>query len=499
MYSCQKEDDISEQIPISQYATQGMIKLGKQLENPYSIDNMRKALNNLNKKRASAKFSTDEIEIITTHLYVKFIPKNEQELSILKRDSTLVLYTYPLDYEIEGNGDFYRDPRVLEGQPTYQYCAIKIDKKLPTGVEHEILEQLFIPDEYKDVQNNTSRKAISNEIIDTLVDESLRITGNIEEDKVNNLASRRRSKWRPSGKITMNDDTLGKIGIEGLKIRARRWFTTHSGYTNTSGKFSCDGRFRGKARYRLDWERHDFALRSGGFSSAEKRGPRGRKKSWNWHITSGQHKYYATIFRAAYHYYYKDNKGLRRPKQNTFWRSQLRIGAFTQTKDDKGGVHQAASHFGGLVTGIKIYRYGAFSEDIYATTIHELAHSSHYELLGLNFFSVSTKVKESWARGVQWELTRMIYPEYKGGKFSKGFYTTIVSDLIDDDFRSISEANNNGYVDINDQVDRLTIRQLEYSLENNTRSWNDWRDRLISIKGGYDYKNNITRLFKAYE
>ena len=102
-------------------------------------------------------------------------------------------------------------------------------------------------------------------------------------------------------------------------------------------------------------------------------------------------------------------------------------------------------------------------------------------------------------RGVQWELTRMVYPNYKGGKFSKGFYTTIVSDLIDDDFRSISEATSNGYIDNNDQVDGWTIRQLEYSLENNIRSWNDWRDRLIGIKGGYDHNNNITRLFAAYE
>lgn len=55
------------------------------------------------------------------------------------------------------------------------------------------------------------------------------------------------------------------------------------------------------------------------------------------------------------------------------------------------------------------------------------------------------------------------------------------------------------YNNSNDQVSGFTISLLEYSLENNIRSWNDWRDRLISIKGGYDYNNNITRLFAAYE
>jgi hypothetical protein len=75
------------------------IKLGKKLENPYSVTNMKKALNNLkstSKKTAAttsgsvkATMSNDiEIAIIPTHLYVKFIPKNDKELSILESDST---------------------------------------------------------------------------------------------------------------------------------------------------------------------------------------------------------------------------------------------------------------------------------------------------------------------------------------------------------------------------------------------------------------------------
>ncbi|MCD8445639.1 hypothetical protein [Tenacibaculum finnmarkense] len=498
LFSCQKEDEIIEQTPKSQYPMEGMMKLGEQLENPYSVENMRKALDNLKKSNVSAKTSEGEIEITTTHLYIKFKPKNEEELSILKRDSTLVLYTYPLDYEIEGNGDFYIDPEIPEGQPTYQYCAIKIDKKLPNGVENEILEELFIPDEDKDVENGASKKSISSGMIDTLVDEALLITGNLEEEE-NNLASKswRRSKWRPSGKITMNDDNLGNIGIEGLKIRARRWFTTHRGFTNTRGEFSCDGRFRGKARYRLDWERHHFALRSGGFSSAEKRGPRGRKKSWNWHITSGKHKYYATIFRAAYHYYYKDIKGLRRPKLNSLWHSQLRIGAFTQDNGDTGGVHQNTNHFGGLVTGIKIYQYDKDSDDVYATTIHELTHSSHFEMNGSNvyeFNKTDIKVKESWARGVQWVLTRMVYPNYEGGSTSSN-YTQVVVDMIDSNYSSLAKNLNNGLW--NDNVTGYTIRQIEDALEEQ-ENWGDWRDN-INKKYKNETENHLDALFAYWD
>ncbi|PCI31130.1 MAG: hypothetical protein COB60_12680 [Flavobacteriaceae bacterium] len=497
LYSCQKEDEIKEQVTTSQYSTEGMVKLGKQLENPYSVENMRNALDNLKKSNVSAKTSVGEIEISTTHLYVKFTPKNEAELSILKRDSTFILYTYPLDYEIKENGDFYRDPEVPEGQPTYQYCAVKVGKELPSGVENEILEDLFIPDEDKDTEKGTSKKSVPDEVIEDLVDEALRITGNIEkEENESNLVSKswRRSKWRPSGKITMHDDNIGNIGIEGLKIRARRWFTTHTGFTNTRGEFSCNGRFRGKARYRLDWERYHFALRSGGFSSAEKKGPRGRKKYWNWHITSGEHKYYATIFRAAYHYYYKNNKGLRRPPKNSFWRTQIKIGAFTQTKDDKSGAHSTVWRAFGLSTPIKIYAYSNTSQQVYATTIHELAHASHWNMDKSDFNDTESKVKESWARGVEWELTRMEYFGYRGGSTYMPKYTQVVVDMID--LPSELDSNRGSEILSQDDVQGYTIRQIEDALMHK-KTWNSWRNN-IKNKYNNETKNKLDALFNYW-
>ena len=462
---------------------------------------MQKALNNLKESNLSAKSTTNQLQIEATHLYVKFIPKNEEELAILKRDSTLVLYDYSLDYEIEENGSFYREESLPEEQPNYQYCAITIDKELPKGVENEILEELFIPDEDKDTEDLHGKSYGSNEIIESLVDESLRITGNLEEEykeeKGKTNLYYRRSKWRPAGKITMNDDILGDIGIRGLKVRARRWFTTHIGFTDSDGEFECDGRFRGKARYKLDWERHHFALRKGGFSSAQKTGPSGRKKYWNWHITSGEDKYYATIFRAAFHYYYGNIQGLRRPKLNTFWHSQLRIGAFTKDKGTKGGVHQSTNHFGGLVTGIKIYEYDKDSDEVYATTIHELAHSSHFEMNGSNvyeFNKTSTKVKESWARGVQWVLTRMVYLNYEGGATSDD-YTQLVVDMIDPNYSSSSRNLNNGLW--NDNVSGYTIKQIEDALYEQ-ETWSGWKDN-IKRKYNNETEENLDALFAFWD
>lgn len=127
---------------------EGMMKLGRQLENPYSVENMKKARDNIT---ASGRVAED-VEITTTHLYLKFLPKNEAEMDVLQTDSTLVLYDYPLDFEIEERGDFYRDPSVPAGQPTYQYGAVGVRQPLPPGIAYELLAKLFIPDEFSDAE-----------------------------------------------------------------------------------------------------------------------------------------------------------------------------------------------------------------------------------------------------------------------------------------------------------------------------------------------------------
>jgi hypothetical protein len=84
----------------------------------------------------------------------------------------------------------------------------------------------------------------------------------------------------------------------------------------------------------------------------------------------------------------------------------------------------------------EIYNPNNSSSQIYATTIHELAHASHWELRRgeWNDNNLETKVKESWARGVEWELTRMVYPssKYKGRFWNTNQkdYTLVMADMI---------------------------------------------------------------------
>lgn len=320
LYSCQKESEVLNENTEQVISTkEGEIKLGKKLENPYSVENMKKALQNLKKSSLTGK-SVEAIEIKPTHWYIRFLPKTEEELAIIKTDSTFVLYDYPLDYEIVQSGSFYREPNLPENQPTPQYCAVEVGTKIPEGIQYELLSELFIPDEEKiDANGQTKRPPISSDFAEMLVDESLRLTNNADEitPQTSSLTARP-SKWRPNGRIRTWDDNFGRfVGVRGLKVKARRWFTTHTGFVNDEGFFECDGTFRRPANYNVHFERYEFEIRCGWLSRASLDGPK-VKGSWNVDMRGDKYEFYATIFRAAHHYYYEDIKGLRRPPQNGF-------------------------------------------------------------------------------------------------------------------------------------------------------------------------------------
>lgn len=493
IWSCNKEEDIlsKNQHPELNYQNdgQGMTKLGKKLENPYSVENMKKAYKNLQSSNAGLRVNPENIEISTTHLYLKFKPKNETELAILKRDSTIIWYEYPLDYEIIAGGSSYHDPAVPVGTPTYQYASIPVNHKIPEGVAYELLSDLFIPDEYKDDESTTARIANSN-FVEMLVDEALSITNNMEEVTHSNQRIQGGS-WRPAGKMRVWDDVVNSWRpIEGLQVNARRWFTTHTGNTNVNGDYSCDGKFKRDANYKLDWERYNFALREGWLNGANIDGPK-KEGNWNLDLSSGKNMFHARVFMAAYHYYYKDIKGLRRPPENAILKTQMHIRCYNESDPDINGNHSAGRRFLGLGSALHIYSPDRPMNEIYGTTIHELAHASHWSMTRSDYNNAEDIVVESWARGVQWELTRMIwlnYNPYYGRKklgntpnqTSLYNYTGIVQDMID---------NISGY----DQVEGYTIKQIEDALDEQ-RTWGEWRNNIIN-KYNNATENNLSNLF----
>ena len=463
--------------------------LGKKLENPYSLENMQKALNNL---QANQKGVGETIT--TSHLYVKFKPHNDDDLSLLKQDTTLILYPYPLDYEIIEGATTYHDSNVPEGKPTFQYAAVRVKYNFPS-VDYEVLEELYIPEEEAENRN------LDDGFVNTLVDEALRITNNLSEEELNDPQTRS-SKWRPAGTIKVWDDNFNTyIPIKHLKVKARRWFTTYTGITNSNGYYSCNGRFRRDANYSLQFERYDFEIRDAWLSTANINGPK-KKGNWNLNMNGGKREFWATIFRATSHYYYDNIKGLRRPPQNSFWNTQLKLRAMYESNGNANGTHCAACRFMGLGSAIKIYNPQNDSKDIYATTIHEIAHASHWNMDQSNYSSGDKIVLESWARGVERELTRQIYSSYNPD-YSRLRYTGVVHDMID----SYKTRNSSyywtednawvvSYKSYNDQVSGYTIRQIEDALYGE-KYWNNWKN---NIKNSYNNatENNLDASFSFW-
>lgn len=509
--------------------------------NPYSLENMRKAAasllmkdvqlltNNQAKyahgkilfsnhaaeltidKSLTAKESSKlaEKELLATHYYIKFMPANEADLAKLKADTNLMIYPFPLDAAVSKYNGSYRDPSLPAGVPTYQYASVPVTKVLPS-VPFVKLADLYLPDERTNAKPITIKGAGNSSYSVSgreLVNESMcggEGGGNPDEDPVEEEVNEEEEcdyggggpstgtgapagEWRPSGRITMNDDVLGVIGVEGIKVRARRWFTTYTGLTDANGYYHVDGTYTRPANYWLNFERHDFAIIDFVHQATyEVSGPK-QQAAWNVNFT-GYNRYYATIFRAAFHYYHKDIQGLRRPPQSSFWERQLKITAVNSTYSTSGTTNPTHTWFGinDLVTIISLDNSSDYT---YATTIHELAHASHWDESNWSFAMSAQTVSESMAAGVEWALTKMVYPDFKGYEWPLGGnYRNVVMDLIDNSSeisyydRALYSGNYNnfGFGAPKDQVEGYSILQIQNAMIHNATTWNEWKNNIIN-------------------
>ncbi len=572
---CRKDDfmEVSPEIIVEQPPgfSEGKMFLGEKLNNPYSVESMSKAYKNL-VERNELKSG---VEIETTHYYVRFRPKNYQELDLITRDTTLDVYDYPLDVEIKRGGTHYHDPSIPANEITWQYTVVPVNYTFP-DVQYQKLADLYLFDE-----ENEYLEVKSGDInyLDwrTIEYEALKMTGNLKEQSEGPRT--KGTSWRPSGTIRVFDDVVNSysatrkvfdhyeyyncetgeriddptqdpgdpndpylksterlddpeiptenicsrpvyryetntvnshfIPLEGVEVRATSWFTTHKGYADANGNFTCDGTFSSDANYSIKWERWDFDIRDGLQFQAYYNGPK-QTGQWNLDIerqyTPKSHQF-AHIFRAAHTYYYKhDQWGIKAPPR----------------RDGILGTLGHRLHIAGVPNGRSMYldflefRFlaqvivgssGMNSQQIFGTTIHELAHASHWEIgystgqYIVNYIFNSATLPESWAVGVETILTRDVYnsPDYNDfyqhytiSRMSDG-YTCIVEDLIDDH----PQREIWGAYYPNDQVSGYTLRQLELALMIDPGNWWGWRNNIRDLFDN-PTEQNLDALFQSF-
>ncbi len=388
-----------------------MIQLGKQLQNPYSVTNMQHAYDSLKSVYGTR---IPNVNIITTHKYVKFIPHNDEEYLDLVADTLMDLFTYPLDYEILSVGGlFYHDPNIPDSLPTYHYATIPASYIPNTNVDYVVLENLCIPEiipYYTQSLNDT--------LIDQLIDIALILTDNYDSD-TSNYKSSGRGRYHPEGNITVHDDIVngGIVPVENVQVRARRWFTVFTDRTDENGNFYMNGTFKRPCNYSLVWSTPKYYITNGMWFPAVYNGP---KISGGWDLqiaNNGKSFGFATTFRAAHRYHEKNIGGLKRPN---VW-TKLKI-AYLHSNGPALGMN-IGDYWQMFVVGWpgipNILVWGLNSSGnirpsnvIFSTTIHELGHASHISLLSeIQFIQVDKIIYESWANCVEWYITRIEYNE----------------------------------------------------------------------------------------
>ena len=214
---------------------EGMMVLGRHLENPYSVENVRKAFCELYPTKSPRM-------IVATNLYVRFLPSDERELAVL--DSIGVdTFDFPLDYEISRDGDFYHDPSLPQDRITWQYAVVPKSFNFPEGIEYEILDDCCF------AEVESLLRSGSDVDWDEVERRSFELTGNAGLLEPESRAS---AKATPKGKITIYDNGSGEqVGVEGVKVLVNTLLKYSSAYTDKYGNYQISTRFSSKPHYRL--------------------------------------------------------------------------------------------------------------------------------------------------------------------------------------------------------------------------------------------------------
>ena len=215
------------------------IVLGQKLNNPYSVENMNNTIQGL---YGPVDFFDP------THYYVRFLPQDSLDYNILLSDTTLILFDYPLDYEIAQYGDYYHDPSIPEDEITWQYTVVPVNYQFPQ-IRYEILEECFIPyddfdpsDYGAEMNYNVSPNTNSNNVqidFSEVERQAFINSGNGHLLKSHNYRARS-GKARSFGyvfiiKNSENECTLEPL--EGIKVITRLIVKIAEGTTDETGYF----------------------------------------------------------------------------------------------------------------------------------------------------------------------------------------------------------------------------------------------------------------------
>jgi len=414
--SCRKIDTESKILPNKESNSnenlsyrEGPIVLGEQKQNPYTIENMQAAVNSLAERGVT---SLHNINIRPTYLYVKFAPQNHYQYEELGRDTTLQLFDYPLDYEITLSGNSYHDPTLPDSSITYQYTSVPYNYDFNDTISYEILSELYIPEEDGSLVGSTEDNL---EFVEKLLDQAYIQTGNYED------TIKAQQRFEPSGSIKVFDTRVNDyIGVEGVRIVARRWFLWRRARTDYYGDFIMTKNYKRPVNYSAWFNDNKFEVRRQFIGTVVWiNGPK-KEGAWDHLIVDGFDRFVAHLFRGGWKYFNGFNGGLDRP-------SVLKLFIIAKDEHDPNGVLGRASLTWPEVT---IFRYlgknEVSSDDYFSCTVHEISHISLRKKIGYQaFHDLLPVANESFATAIQLHITAHEYQPRTNWMYGTPYYSSI--------------------------------------------------------------------------
>ncbi len=367
-----------------------MIELGRQLEDPYSVKNITKAVAALYPTKAARE------DIMPTDKYVRFLPDTEEDMDRLHALG-LDLMDHPLDYQIVKDGDYYHDPLLDAGRITWQYAVVPDDFELPEGIRCEILDECYIPSEQTKSDDGIDWDAVERKAFE--------LTGN--GDMLG--PETRRERFSPQGRITIVDEGAngGKpFGLAGVKVMCNSFVKFSAAYTDRDGYYQIPRQYSSRVRYRLMFKNSEkfaiglnLVLFGASMSALGKAGPEGL----DYTVTAASDRKLfcrSVVNNAVYDYIMRcgeDDLDINRPPEKLrIWIFQGLSKSFSPMLRHETLLDQGifAVYLGEYADLIKIFlpditlglKGAETYEEIYRRTAHELAHSSHFAAVGKSWW-----------------------------------------------------------------------------------------------------------------
>lgn len=387
------------------------------LPNPYALDVMQTVYNT---------YSQSTVTLEPTDYYVKFMPKNRDELQRLRTDYDLELFDYPLDIQLDP-GEEYVNTNLPETDLVWLYTTVESDFVFPNDISYQILCECYIPED-EEVIEVVPTKAGDPSVI------------NVKEKAFQSCGYEvnvgTKAMYIPHGRIYVQENATTEVPLKGVKVKCRTIVDFATAYTDENGWYTMDKSFLVNPTYVIEFANEkDFSIwdNFGPLSTATYN--MGTDSSAGHYETIGINSsawVRAVVNNSAYEYYEMcEQTGILLPPSDLkiwIWNNIVESSApvlrcITDPVDIdvlkfmgreipiELSLLDVISTLRGVLPDVTI---GAMTKDsgnrrkknfreIYKVVCHELAHTSHFSKVGSPF----------WAKYIRYIIT---YGAYGGNK-----------------------------------------------------------------------------------